>query len=203
MRVGLWISRGIMDLHDGRIGVFSEGEGHGCTFYIDLELIRYAEPRLRRRSSSVDRCDAPSDEVTLLSKLPSVEKKPHGSILLVDDSTSSRKMAKRALLGAFSLIDEAEDGLQALILVAQSVEDGNPFSIVLMDSNMPKLRGSTAADCMRRIGFKGKIFGLTGNSSQEETDEYLSSGADFVFVKPLNSSSLHMIANFMAPELAH
>lgn len=194
-----------MDLHHGRIGVFSEGEGYGCTFYIDLELISYAESRPRRRSTARSIEIVPTTTMkdeSILNAGNKEEKKPHGSMLLVDDSMSSRKMARRALHSAFTSIEEAEDGLQALIRVAQSVEEGNPISIVLMDSHMPRLNGGEAASLMRKIGFTGKIFGLTGDISQEDTDSYISNGADFVFSKPLNASSLQTIANYMTPDLA-
>lgn len=36
--LGLFISKGIMDLHGGKIGVISEGEGHGSSFYIEIGL---------------------------------------------------------------------------------------------------------------------------------------------------------------------
>lgn len=34
--LGLFISKGIMDLHKGRIGVRSEGLGKGSTFYLEF-----------------------------------------------------------------------------------------------------------------------------------------------------------------------
>ena len=36
--LGLWITKGIMDLHEGSIEVHSEGEGHGCTFTVKLPM---------------------------------------------------------------------------------------------------------------------------------------------------------------------
>ena len=37
--LGLWISKKIMDLHDGGISVTSEGEGRGSTFKICLPTV--------------------------------------------------------------------------------------------------------------------------------------------------------------------
>jgi signal transduction histidine kinase len=37
--IGLWVSKGIMDLHEGAIGVYSRGEGYGSTFFIELPLL--------------------------------------------------------------------------------------------------------------------------------------------------------------------
>jgi signal transduction histidine kinase len=38
--LGMFISRGIVDLHGGTISVSSEGLGRGCTFTVDLPLLR-------------------------------------------------------------------------------------------------------------------------------------------------------------------
>jgi signal transduction histidine kinase len=38
--LGLWITSGIMDLHGGRIRVFSEGEGKGSSFTVEIPMIR-------------------------------------------------------------------------------------------------------------------------------------------------------------------
>jgi signal transduction histidine kinase/CheY-like chemotaxis protein len=47
--LGLYISKGIMDLHGGTIGLFSAGEGHGTTFFIELPVEQGA--RMEKSSS--------------------------------------------------------------------------------------------------------------------------------------------------------
>ena len=37
---GLFISKGIVDLHNGSISVRSEGEGHGCSFVLAMPMVR-------------------------------------------------------------------------------------------------------------------------------------------------------------------
>ena len=37
---GLFISKGIVDLHKGTIAVHSEGEGHGCSFILAMPMVR-------------------------------------------------------------------------------------------------------------------------------------------------------------------
>ena len=39
---GLFISKGIVDLHQGSISVFSAGEGHGCSFILSMPMTRAA-----------------------------------------------------------------------------------------------------------------------------------------------------------------
>jgi signal transduction histidine kinase len=36
---GLFISKGIVDLHSGRISAFSEGDGKGCTFTVEIPMV--------------------------------------------------------------------------------------------------------------------------------------------------------------------
>lgn len=38
--IGLWVAKGIIDLHKGTIGVVSLGEGFGSTFYFELPLMK-------------------------------------------------------------------------------------------------------------------------------------------------------------------
>jgi hypothetical protein len=38
--LGLWITNGIVGLHAGQISVYSEGEGHGCSFTVKIPMIR-------------------------------------------------------------------------------------------------------------------------------------------------------------------
>ena len=38
--LGLWITGGIVDLHGGKISVHSEGEGKGCSFTVEIPMIR-------------------------------------------------------------------------------------------------------------------------------------------------------------------
>ena len=38
--LGLWISGGIINLHDGEISVYSEGEGMGSSFTLELPMVR-------------------------------------------------------------------------------------------------------------------------------------------------------------------
>ena len=39
---GLFISKGIVDLHDGTITVYSAGEGHGCSFILKMPMTHAA-----------------------------------------------------------------------------------------------------------------------------------------------------------------
>eukprot|EP00607_Mallomonas_marina_P010245 CAMPEP_0182421464 /NCGR_PEP_ID=MMETSP1167-20130531/6881_1 /TAXON_ID=2988 /ORGANISM="Mallomonas Sp, Strain CCMP3275" /LENGTH=311 /DNA_ID=CAMNT_0024598645 /DNA_START=148 /DNA_END=1083 /DNA_ORIENTATION=- len=60
--LGLWISRKIVDLHDGTVSVSSEGEGYGCCFTLELPIHEYfGEGRRESRSTRVSPCPSPQD----------------------------------------------------------------------------------------------------------------------------------------------
>ena len=48
---GLFISKGIVDLHNGEIGVFSEGEGKGTTFWFSVPMQQPRQPLPSTKSS--------------------------------------------------------------------------------------------------------------------------------------------------------
>ena len=48
--LGLWITKGIVDLHDGNISVFSDGEGMGSSFTVEMPMARW--PAVHPESSS-------------------------------------------------------------------------------------------------------------------------------------------------------
>ena len=58
---------------------------------------------------------------------------------------------------------------------------------------MPKMNGKEAVLTIRGLGFLGKIYGCTGNTSNDEVDSFIANGADRVFMKPLDDKSFRSI----------
>ena len=55
----------------------------------------------------------------------------------------------------------------------------------LVVSVMPKMNGPTATKEIRALGYKGPIFGVTGNGLESDINLFMSCGADRVHIKPL------------------
>jgi signal transduction histidine kinase/ActR/RegA family two-component response regulator len=147
--LGLWITKGIVDLHNGKISVHSEGEGMGCKFSVELPMLRKAgfevrldlNPTRRPSASSAERGLSLSesshnyDDAYLFETLSKswmandADPIPAATmstglnfvLLVVDDSRLNRKMLCKILRGAGCLCDEAEDGLQAIEIVKQKM----------------------------------------------------------------------------------
>jgi CheY-like chemotaxis protein len=64
------------------------------------------------------------------------------------------------------------------------------FDLVLCDNVMPNMDGPTAAARMRELGYKGPIFGVTGNALPSDVEHFMSSGANAVLAKPLQIALL-------------
>ncbi len=119
----------------------------------------------------------------------------HKRVLLVDDSPMSLKMITMLFqrLGADCV--QATNGQEAvnIILSSRSAQFFSPnddpspvFDIVVMDNLMPIMPGQEACKKMRKIGFAGLIFGLTGHSMTQDIIDYRQAGADHIFTKPLD-----------------
>jgi hypothetical protein len=61
--IGLFLSKGIMDLHGGRIGARSAGVGHGAIFHIDIPVYSAAADSRPRNSSVTSAASAASSHL--------------------------------------------------------------------------------------------------------------------------------------------
>jgi signal transduction histidine kinase/CheY-like chemotaxis protein len=192
--LGLWISKKIVELHGGTIGVISEGNGKGSTFYFKLPL-NTTEIRLTPIEEAISRAMssrrvsvrvAPSLTNSLLHTRPiSVRLPTNLSILIVDDSALNRKMMIKRLERHSCTIAEADDGDVALEMVQSSLRGDRPsFDVISMDNVMPRMRGPEAAQKIRNIGYKGVIVGITGNVLADDVDEFIDHGVNAVLPKP-------------------
>jgi CheY-like chemotaxis protein len=97
------------------------------------------------------------------------------------------------------LIDEAENGREAVDMVVAAMELNNPYCMILMDYVMPVMDGPTAAKLLREANYLGSIIGVTGNVRQDEIDTFLSSGANRVMGKPLDMDLLTKLIEETSP----
>ena len=124
-------------------------------------------------------------------------------VLIVDDTSTTRKITRKMLMKVGFLVEEASDGLeflrimgfqsavgQTMPLNSMSIQSNTTFDVILMDDNMPNMCGPDATAAVRAAGYKGLIFGVTGNTYDAQLDHFVASGADKVFTKPLNIKKL-------------
>ncbi len=120
--LGLASTYSIIKKHDGHISV-SSSSGTGAIFTIIL-------PGFDKPVTE----EMPADPV-------SVNVKGAYSILVMDDDEMVRELAEITIKRLGYTVVCSEDGLQALSLYRSAHEEGNPFSLVIMDLTIPGRMG--------------------------------------------------------------
>jgi signal transduction histidine kinase/CheY-like chemotaxis protein len=211
--LGLWITRAIVDLHDGRISVSSEGEGKGSCFTVEMPMMRniISTPTpaschiasARQQSTRSPRARVMGGEH--IASFPgrnetiaydSGQSLSAYDILVVDDSRLNRKMLLRCLRADGHVCSEAADGLEAVMAVREKIDyanggQGRPFDVILMDFVMPNMDGPTATKEIRAMGYTAPIFGLTGKGTQGMMCSDIIVGISLLLCPALLSPSHH------------
>ena len=106
-------------------------------------------------------------------------------ILLVDDNEINREVLKALVEPLNMLIDEAEDGKEAVIKAEKQ-----KYDLILMDSHMPNMDGKTATKEIRKMedGFNQKvpIIAITADGIVGAKEELLESGMNDYVMKPVD-----------------
>lgn len=185
--LGLYIAKGIVNLHGGSLTVSSRGLGLGTTFTMTLPLYRMA---------SVESPNGGGLELTSEAEPVSSHKIQFSltnplRVLVVDDAAINRKLLMRLLQNHDHECDQAEDGVAAVAKVQEAIETGRPYNSILLDYEMPNMNGPEAASVMRqKLGCTSFIVGITGNIFSEDVQHFRKCGADRILPKPLCFKSL-------------
>lgn len=111
------------------------------------------------------------------------------NILVVDDSSTMRKIISRSLRQAGLAIDdifEAGDGIEGLSVLADKKVD-----LVLSDINMPNMDGLEFIKQIRANGNSVPIVMITTEGGEDIIKEALSSGASASIKKPFTPDQLN------------
>lgn len=104
-----------------------------------------------------------------------------GRILLVDDNEVNLQVAERMLILCGCTPTLARDGQEALHKAT-----AEPFDLILMDCQMPRMDGLEATRKLRERGLDLPILALTASVTQEAQKACLDAGMDQVLAKPLS-----------------
>ena len=213
------VSKAIIDGHEGKLEVFSEGVGiSGSVFSlvipVTIEIPRdpdvmsmpadavgigasesvaltIHDEEMKTSHEGVERDESGILEmVENNSSQKNVVQAQYGRALIVDDVTSTRKMMVRALASSFEEIAQASDGQEAVDMVKESFEKAKPFDIIFMDSVMPNMGGIEACRIIRSLGYDGMVVAITGNILPEDVIEFTMAGASKLISKPVKLDQL-------------
>lgn len=115
---------------------------------------------------------------------------PSMHFLVVDDVPSNRKILSRGFTKLGHSVVEAIDGVNALEHFTASLKENRPFHAVFMDFVMPYMDGPAATAALRRLGYMGPIYGVTGNVLEADVKHFMTCGATRVVPKPMNKDTL-------------
>ncbi|KAF0811634.1 Autoinducer 2 sensor kinase/phosphatase LuxQ [Andreprevotia sp. IGB-42] len=184
--LGLSISRKLVELMDGRIWVDDNPAG-GSIFRFAVPLheaaVEAAPPILPRKDGPL-------------------------RVLLAEDNPVNRLVAERFLVLAGHQVSMAENGEQALGLLAYADANAEPFDLVFMDVQMPVLDGLAATSRLRQRERLLRlphlpVIALSANAGQEDREACLAAGMDDFLAKPFRQDELaQVLARAAAGEFA-
>lgn len=120
----------------------------------------------------------------LINSISRAVSNPQHSVLIVDDSSSSRRSMRQALERQFLKVFEAEDGAKGLETIAARPE----LSLVLLDYEMPRMNGFSFLEEMRKDYALDDlaVIGVSSHDQEELTIGFLKHGANDFIRKPFS-----------------
>ncbi len=170
--LGLTISKRLVELMGGELGVESE-PGKGSRFFFDLPFER-AEGDAGARGSL---------------GLPSVSL---SRVLVVDDNATNRLILAEVLTSWGIDQTGVDSGPRALEELAAARSTGKPYSLAILDMQMPAMTGLELARRMRSDDrySKIKLLMLTSLGRTMDSTEAAAKWVDAVLVKPVRQAEL-------------
>lgn len=190
--LGLSISRRLAEQMGGTILVRSEYQKGSC-FTLSLPVTKEqmtitAEAGALSTSEKNNRKEKPS--------LPKFDAR----ILLADDRRDVWRVGRFFLEKCGATVTIAEDGRQAIDAATRAREAGEPFSLILMDMQMPVMDGREAVTELRKQGFTVPIIALTAHAMEGEREACLNLGCTEYFSKPIDGRRLMNLVHDLLKE---
>jgi signal transduction histidine kinase/CheY-like chemotaxis protein len=176
--IGLALSRGLIELHGGRIEASSAGPGHGTEVTVRLPH--------HGASGQVSQRD-PTAETTV----PARTAKPSARrILIADDNADAADSLAELLRMEGHEVHVAYDGEQAL-----SIFLGIDPDAALLDVGMPRMSGLEVALAIREraCGQRATLIAVTGWGQERDRRTALESGFDYHLTKPIQPEDIQAL----------
>ena len=171
--LGLTISKKLTELMGGKIGLKSQPD-LGSTFWFAIPLKK---------------------EAAVKSSLPGSASLNFKNVraLIADNNKTNREVLEQQFTSWGMDYYSIDNGKKALSSIQSASQQGNPFSLVILDSQLPGLDGVTLA---RKINNDSeisdtKVIMLSSSNNMEETGQWLMAGIESYLNKPVRQNELY------------
>lgn len=162
--LGLAICAHLVRLHGGTIGVNST-VNVGSEFWFEIPLVVQSNEHRSNSSSTANSHVGPASQAP--SHPPSVPppERKKLRILVTDDDRGTRAVMQKILAVRLGHeVDLAGDGIECLEHVSTAQKNNAMYDLFFMDSQMPRMDGSTTITHLRLRGVSQPIVFLTGSA---------------------------------------
>jgi len=187
--LGLTVSKQLVELHGGQIGVEST-VGKGSCFFFSLP---FSEGRLEYRQASFSQLNRQSladsnQSLSVTSVQPVFEAVGDIKILIVDDEPVNRQVLVNHLSLQHYVVVQVTNGMETLELIQA---DFKP-DLVLLDVMMPKMTGYEVCRQLREQFSRNElpILMLTAKNQVSDMVEGFEAGANDYLTKPISKDEL-------------
>lgn len=172
--LGLSISKSLVELMNGKVGVESK-QNEGSCFWFEIEL-----PHVDKVENSLE-----DTQATRLNF-------DNVSALVVDDNKVNLKLAKLSLEKSGVSVITAESGQEAI-----SYLEENSTDIIFMDYLMPEMDGLEATLAIRKLEHCSEIpiIALTANAMKEDQEKCMAAGMSGFIAKPFTKNDIQNVLN--------